>query len=81
MEATTFSPNVDKRPLFFEHIKEMIGEHVVASYVRVATEEEISVAKAMHEQGICPHTIVVDQEGWPYDTRSCAICGKGLGAI
>jgi hypothetical protein len=72
---------MDNKNLFYENVTERIGEHVVASTIRPATEEDVSKAKSLHVDGKCPHTIVKDMSGWPYDFRSCAICGKGLGTV
>ena len=66
---------------FFEEVTDRIGEVVLASKVRDATEEDIKKEMENHKNGNCQHTIVKDELGWMYDFRSCAICGKGLGTV
>lgn len=66
---------------FFEEVAARSGGDIVLSTVRPATIEEIEEARRLHEQGECPHNIVVDEKGWMYDYRVCVTCGKGLGAI
>jgi hypothetical protein len=66
---------------YYENVSERIGKQVFASTIEIATEEQIQEARQLNSKGKCPHTIVVDEEGWMYDFRSCAICGKGLGLI
>jgi len=70
----------DARP-FYEEVTARIGEFVISSNVRPATDDEIEEAARLHLEGECPHNIVVDTEGWPYDLRSCYTCGKGLGHV
>ena len=72
---------MENKKWFYEKVTDRIGNHILASTVTVATEEQIKEAKDLHENGNCPHTIVEDEVGWLYDTRSCAICGKGLGTV
>ena len=66
---------------FVEIVTERIGNHVLASNIRDATEEDILRDKQLHEQGKCPHNVVVDTLSWMYDFRSCYTCGKGLGTV
>lgn len=73
--------STDEAILYYEEVTERIGETVLASNVREATEEEVAEARKLHEEGKCPHTIVKDEYGWLYATRSCAICGRGLGTV
>lgn len=69
------------KTLFFENVTSRIGEHIISSDVRPATEEEIKKAELLNIDGKCPHNIVYDESGWLYDERHCATCGKGLGLI
>lgn len=66
---------------FFENVTERIGEQIIASTVRPATEEEIAEAQSLHKEGRCPHTIIKDTAGWLYDERYCVTCDKFLGFI
>jgi hypothetical protein len=66
---------------FFEEVTERFCGQVVASTIRSATAQDIAEARLLHDQGKCPHNIVIDEKGWLYDARSCFICGKGLGAV
>jgi hypothetical protein len=67
--------------LYYEEVTEEVCGVVLASNVRLATEDEIKAAKKLHEEGDCPCVIVVDEKGWLYDFRRCAICGQGLGLV
>ena len=29
----------------------------------------------------CPHTVFNDTPGFPYDSRSCAVCGASMGLL
>lgn len=69
------------KTLYYERVTERIGKRVLASVVTPATPEQIAEAKRLHSEGKCPHTIIVDEAGWMYDFRSCAICGEGLGTV
>lgn len=64
-----------------ETVTERIGGHILASTVRPATEEDVRIAREEHARGECKHNVVEDTSGWLYDTRSCYICGKGLGTV
>jgi hypothetical protein len=66
---------------FYEEVTVRSGSTPICSTVRPATSAEIAEALALHQEGKCPHTIVRDEEGWPYDFRYCVTCGAGLGAI
>jgi len=70
-----------KNKWFYEEILQKAGDTVIASDIRPATKADITKSRTLHKQGKCPHTIIVDTEGWPYDVRNCAICGKGLGIV
>ncbi len=70
-----------ERILYYEEIQEKFLDHVIRSAVRVATMEEIVAAETAAASGHCPCNIVLDEPGWLYDYRSCATCGRGLGAI
>lgn len=72
---------MEKSELLYEHVTERIGHRVLSSTIRSANPNEIEEAKRLHENGQCPHTIVQDTYGWPYDYRDCAICGIGLGTV
>ena len=66
---------------YYEDIKtDAVGEFL-SSTVRPATKKEILMAKKLHKKGKCPHTIIDDICGYPYDLRYCVTCGKGLGTI
>lgn len=68
--------------IYVEDVTSRIGEHVVASTCREATLDEVERAVARHaESGECEHNLFTDDSGYMYDVRSCAICGRGLGAI
>ena len=55
---------------------------IESSKLREASEEEINIAiKEYDENKTCDHSFVIDTAGWMYDTRTCAICGCGLGVI
>ncbi len=70
-----------KTTISVETVTDRIGEHVLASTVREANDEDIELAKHLHSLGKCPHNVVLDEEGWLYDFRSCYTCGKGLGTV
>jgi hypothetical protein len=67
--------------LFVETVTERMGIHVLASTVRPATARDVEEAKALHEAGACHHSVVRDMACWPYDVRTCATCGQGLGLV
>lgn len=67
--------------IFVETVTDRINQHILASTIRPATDEDIRQAQELHEQGKCPHNIVVDTELWLYDYRQCYTCGKGLGTV
>jgi hypothetical protein len=70
-----------KTKLFYEEVTERVAGVITASNIRPATRQEVKAARLLHRQGRCPHTIVRDTPGWPYDIRDCAICGEGLGLV
>ena len=70
-----------KPKTYFEKVTNRIGEHIISSNVKEATPTQIQEAVTLHAKGKCPHTIIVDEGGYMYDFRKCAVCGKGLGAI
>ena len=68
--------------MFIEVVTERIGDTVVASTVREATQNEVQQARIMHDSyGECNHSVIRDEPGFMYDFRYCAICGKGLGTV
>lgn len=67
--------------VFTETVTERIGDSIVASTVQPSTLEEIKEAMRLHKKGQCKHNIVIDESFYLYDIRTCAICGRGLGAI
>lgn len=67
--------------VFIETVTERIGNHILASTIRPATEEDVRIAREEHARGECKHNVVEDESGQLYDTRSCYICGKGLGTV
>ena len=73
--------NQNQTELFYEEVVERVGDTVIASNIRPATEEEIKNAEKLHKEGKCPHNIVKDKDGWPYDIRICATCGENLGLV
>lgn len=66
---------------YFEEVTQRIGDTVIASNVRPATKKEIDFAAYLNSLRKCPHTIIEDEYGWPYDLRYCKICKKFLGYI
>ena len=44
----------------------------------IIRKEEEKLAKL---EKSCKHVVLVDTAGWPYDIRSCATCGQGMGLI
>jgi hypothetical protein len=70
-----------ERKIFFEDVIEKIGHIVIQSNVREATSDEIINAERLHKEGNCPHNIVYDESGWPYDFRMCHTCGASLGTV
>jgi hypothetical protein len=71
----------DLSKVFVETVTERIGRSVLASTIRPATKEDVEKARALKAKGQCPHNVIVDQAGWPYDLRSCYVCGEGLGTV
>ena len=67
--------------VFYEEVTERIGNVVIASNIHPAIQLEIDDALHLHKKGKCPHTIVKDEEGWPYDIRLCVTCGENLGLV
>ena len=65
----------------YEEVTIRQGDHIIASNIRPATEAEVLDAERQHQAGKCPHTIVKDEAGFMYDTRTCVTCGAGLGLI
>jgi hypothetical protein len=66
---------------WFEDVQERLGPHVLRSTCRPATVAEVEECVRRHMEGDCPHTIVQDERGWLYDSRSCAVCGRSLGFV
>ncbi len=67
--------------MFFEEVIERHGDQIVISNLHKATKEQIAAEKDRHKKGKCEHTIIRDEEGWPYDVRFCVICNECLGLI
>jgi len=65
----------------FEEVSEEINGVVLASKIRPATQQDIDRAAELHKAGACPHTVVFDTLGWPYDFRTCYTCRKGRGMV
>jgi len=65
----------------YEEVLERVGDQVLASNIRPATDAEIEEAARLHREGKCPHTIILDEPGWLYDQRFCVTCGDFLGLI
>lgn len=64
-----------------ETVTECIGGRVLASTIRPAIWEDYLLAFEKHQAGKCDHMLVVDKDCWPYELRSCFICGAGLGTV
>ena len=61
------------------NIKYFAGK-IVASNLRKASEEEVEEARLKYAvKGECDHSLVIDEDCWIYNVRSCAICKTGLG--
>jgi hypothetical protein len=75
-------PNPMKGEPFYEHVKE-IGPNGLpcSSTIIPATLEQIAEAEALHQLGKCPHTIVYDEDCWPWYARTCYTCGVGRGLL
>ena len=70
-----------KAKLYVETITDGTIEMVWGSKIRPAKREDIRRARHLHSLGVCPHNVVFDVEGYPYDLRICAICKKDLGTV
>ncbi|MFA5378820.1 MAG: hypothetical protein WC455_23915 [Dehalococcoidia bacterium] len=70
----------DKKP-FKEVVRERMCGIVTQSDIEPATPEDIAEAAALHAQGKCPHNVVYDEAGWPYDFRICFTCGESQGTV
>lgn len=70
-----------KRKLYYETVTIGSPACIIASTCTNATPAQIKKAKAEFKAGKCKHHIIYDEAGWPYDIRSCGICGQGLGLI
>jgi hypothetical protein len=49
--------------------------------LNVTPEEVTEAKKNWHHHRICDHTLVEDEDCYPYSLRSCAVCGKSLGLV
>ena len=59
-----------------------MGEVIISSNIREATEKEIKSAKRLFKKSRkCSHSLVYDIPYYMYDDRKCYICGEGLGLI
>lgn len=58
-----------------------MGEHIIASTARQATENEISDCRELHSAGKCPHSVFIDKPAYMYDLRHCAICDRFIAFI
>jgi hypothetical protein len=68
--------------VFRETVKSRIGPHIVESDVEPVGENVVKAARQRYkETGRCDHSLIVDESGFLYDIRSCAVCGVGLGAV
>lgn len=72
---------MNERKLYFEEVTERYAGIVIGSNIREASQEEITEARNLHNQGKCPHTIVYDEYGYMYDCRTCHTCGAPLGTV
>lgn len=72
---------MEKQQLFYEEVTNRCGGIVIASNIHPATDKEIRDAQRLYQSGKCPHTIIRDTEGWPYDIRHCVTCGENLGIV
>lgn len=70
-----------ERKLFYEEVEKTIAGHIIESKVRPATNQEIEEAEIAYKNGKCPHTIIYDEDNYPYWIRTCHTCGEGLGTV
>lgn len=67
---------------YVETVSVRMGNIILASTVKPASEQDVQMAKERYAcTGRCDHSIVVDEDCWPYYIRSCHICNEGLGLI
>lgn len=71
---------------YVEVIWEGSPDMVFASDILHVPDTELETAKAAYiNTGKCScstkRRFVVDEPGYPYDLRSCAVCGRGLGSV
>lgn len=65
-----------------EEVLERAGNVILHSKLHDTTKEELETAKQEYlTAGKCSHNYVKDTPGFYYDSRDCAICGKGLGLV
>lgn len=86
MKLKTKQQLLSNPQVFVEEVTESIksaafGKAVLASKVRDVTEADIDQSLNAHKLGKCDGTVVIDDKGWLYDIRSCAVCGNGLGTV
>ena len=71
---------------FVEVIREGSSDMVWASDILHVPDTELEMAKATYvNTGKCScsttRRFVVDEPGYLYDLRSCAVCGRSLGTV
>lgn len=67
--------------IYLEYDREYVCGSVVLSKNKHPNIEEIERCVALYQAGECGHELFIDEPGWMYDVRYCALCGEGLGAI
>lgn len=65
-----------------EIVIERVTGRITQSVLEGVSQEELDQARKDYQVSKqCDHSLVVDERGWMYDFRKCAVCGEGLGAI
>lgn len=76
---------IKEKDVMYEEVLERVTahgvSHVLHSKLRKPTIEEVAAEIDNHASNRCNGTITVDDIGWLYDFRSCAICDRGLGTV
>jgi len=72
---------MEKSRPFREVVIERIGNVITQSNIEEVTEDDIRKAIESHKNNNCDHSIMVDEYGPIYDSRSCYVCGKSFGFV